>query len=105
LLRTPNRAAQNLTGHESAVPASRVADLRCHVEANRCLARVRGTRWRLRLIEGDCGEALLAVFNDSRKQQLTDRISVPPEYRTQMDIDSSEGCFDHQRDAFEQAVP
>jgi hypothetical protein len=60
---------------------------------------------RPRLIEGDSGEALLAVFNESQTQRLADRISDPPEYRTLMDIDSSGGCLDHQRDAFEQAVP
>ena len=61
-----------------------------YVEANRCPAKVRGTRLRPRLIEGDGREALLAVFNELRKQRRADRISVPPEYRTLMDIDRNE---------------
>ena len=64
--------------------------MRRYVEANRCPAKVRGTRLRPRLIEGDGREALLAVFNDSRTQRLADRISDPPEYRTLMDIDRNE---------------
>ena len=58
--------------------------------AQHCPAKVRGTRLRPRLIKGESGEALLAVFNDSRTQRLADRITVPPEYRKVMDIDRGE---------------
>jgi hypothetical protein len=60
LLHTPTRVAEVLAGHEPAVPESQVADMRRYVEANRCPAKVRGTRLRPRLIEGDGREALLA---------------------------------------------
>jgi hypothetical protein len=54
-----------------------------------CPAKVRGTYLRPRLIEGDDGEALLAVFNDSRTERLADRIMVPREYRKAIDVDRS----------------
>ena len=55
-----------------------------------CPAKVRGTRLRPRLIEGDSGEALLAVFNDSRTQRLADRITVPSEFKKALDVDRDE---------------
>jgi len=55
-----------------------------------CPAKVRGTRLRPRLIEGDSGEALLAVFNDSRTQRLADRITVPSEFKMALDVDRDE---------------
>ncbi len=51
-----------------------------------CTAEVSGEKLRPRLIKGINGEALLAVFNDSRTLRQSDRISIPPEYHRAVDI-------------------
>jgi len=59
------------------------------IVALHCQPKVRGSALRPRLIEGD-GEALLAVFNNSRTQRLADRIELPREYRQVQDIQAGE---------------
>jgi beta-galactosidase len=58
-----------------------------------CPPEIRGVRLRPRLIRGDSGEALLAVFNDSRTQRLADTIALPGPYRAAFDIDRNEPAF------------
>ncbi len=53
-----------------------------------CRPKVRGGALRPRLIEGpaESGEALLAVFNNSRTQRLTDRIDTPRQYHRAVSV-------------------
>lgn len=56
-----------------------------------CTARVKGDALRPRLIEAG-GEAILTVFNDHRTTAVREKISIPKEYRSIIDIHGNEPC-------------